>query len=220
MPSAIGPLAESVLKGCLEHDLSERWSIGMVDDASWGIGYGNVDVDPVIREEQRSQSQSRTRTPLLQSPSCDDSSVCMTSCSLESSVPVQSPKFRGRPPRLGVRSQSRSPSPSVAPRTPDDDEDEAMAYFGTRHRHRQRDSGEVQIVLEDEDNEWDSRDRVYDGERVSADASAEDLPLEDEKLDRLDVAREKQTVGSGGGFHDTKTPHTMTRSWSLSTLSR
>lgn len=205
MPSAIGPLAEAVLRGCLERDPSERWSIGMVDDASWGIGYGNVDVDPVIREEQRSESQSRTRTPLRQSPTCDDLSTCMTSCSLSSSVPVQSPKFRGRPSRIGVRSRSRSPSPSVAPRTPDDDDDEAITYFRTRRRHRQRDSDDIQIVLEDEDNEWDSRDRVYD-ERVGEDTSAEDLPLEDEKLDRLDAARDRQVVDSGGGFMRRKHP--------------
>ncbi|KIJ45940.1 hypothetical protein M422DRAFT_166092, partial [Sphaerobolus stellatus SS14] len=40
VPSDIGPQAESVLKGCLEADVRKRWSISMVDDAAWGIGYG------------------------------------------------------------------------------------------------------------------------------------------------------------------------------------
>ncbi|KAF8463797.1 kinase-like domain-containing protein [Gautieria morchelliformis] len=214
IPRAIGPLADSVLKGCLERDVGERWTIDMVDDASWGIGYG-VDVDPVIREEQRSQSLSRTRTPAPR----DDLSAFMSSCSLRTSVPIHSPPpLRGRSRRIGVRSQSRSPSPSVAPRTPDDDDDEAVSYFGTRHRRRM-DSGDVQIVLEDEDNEWDSRDRVYDGELAGADVDAVDLPLEDGKLDRVDAPRGRPGVGSGGGFHEQrKTSRSRTRSCSLDSL--
>jgi hypothetical protein len=54
-PPVIGPMAESVLKGCLEHDVAERWTIAMVDNVAWGIGDGNVGVDPVICEEQQAQ---------------------------------------------------------------------------------------------------------------------------------------------------------------------
>lgn len=79
----------------------------MVDDAAWGIGYGNVNLDPAISEEQRSQSQSRTRSPLR-----EDLSASLASMSVSS----------GRSPSSGpwnrVAVPSRSPS---SPRTPDDE---------------------------------------------------------------------------------------------------
>ncbi|KAI5990016.1 kinase-like domain-containing protein [Pisolithus albus] len=44
MPDNIGRGAERVLRGCLERSVRLRWTISMVDDAAWGIGWGD-DVD-------------------------------------------------------------------------------------------------------------------------------------------------------------------------------
>jgi hypothetical protein len=81
-----------------------------------------------------------------------------SSCLLASSVgsddmmmgspsPIPCGRRRGRGAE-DVRSQSRSPSPSVAPRMPKDN-DEAVMHFST---WRQVDEGDVQIVLEDDED--------------------------------------------------------------------
>ncbi|KAI6017418.1 kinase-like domain-containing protein [Pisolithus microcarpus] len=44
MPDGIGRGAERVLRGCLERSVRLRWTVSMVDDAAWGIGWGD-DVD-------------------------------------------------------------------------------------------------------------------------------------------------------------------------------
>lgn len=44
MPDGIGRGAERVLRGCLERSVRLRWTVPMVDDAAWGIGWGD-DVD-------------------------------------------------------------------------------------------------------------------------------------------------------------------------------
>ncbi|KAH8109758.1 kinase-like domain-containing protein, partial [Phellopilus nigrolimitatus] len=40
LPPGIGHGAERVLKGCLEPIVLDRWTIDMVDDVAWGIGWG------------------------------------------------------------------------------------------------------------------------------------------------------------------------------------
>ncbi|EIN12271.1 kinase-like protein, partial [Punctularia strigosozonata HHB-11173 SS5] len=37
--TAIGAEAERVIDGCLERDVDERWTIAMVDDVAWGVGW-------------------------------------------------------------------------------------------------------------------------------------------------------------------------------------
>ncbi|KAF8585021.1 kinase-like protein [Ramaria rubella] len=207
MPHAIGPLAESVLKGCLERDVSDRWTISMVDDASWGIGYGNIDLDPVICDEQRSQSESRTRTPSRESPPAyEDLTASISSCSLSSSPPKS--RSRGRPSRIGLRNQSRSPSPSVAPRTPVDEE---AGYFGHRHRRR-RDPKDVQVILEDSDDDaqWDVREMLYDVD------GNQDVAVDKGKLNG---PRGRQVVGEGLK-EARKRSQSRPRSWSMNELMR
>jgi MAP/microtubule affinity-regulating kinase len=41
VPSGVGHGAERVLKGCLERSVSNRWTIAMVDELAWGIGWGS-----------------------------------------------------------------------------------------------------------------------------------------------------------------------------------
>lgn len=43
MPCDIGRGAGRVLKGCLDRDVRDRWTITMVDELAWDIGWGQVD---------------------------------------------------------------------------------------------------------------------------------------------------------------------------------
>ena len=40
VPPGVGHGAERVLKGCLERSVANRWTISMVDEVAWGIGWG------------------------------------------------------------------------------------------------------------------------------------------------------------------------------------
>ncbi|EJC98398.1 kinase-like protein, partial [Fomitiporia mediterranea MF3/22] len=40
IPLGIGHGAESVLRSCLEQVVSDRWTIDMVDEVAWGVGWG------------------------------------------------------------------------------------------------------------------------------------------------------------------------------------
>ncbi|KAH8078386.1 kinase-like domain-containing protein, partial [Cristinia sonorae] len=40
VPQGVGRGAERVLKGCLERSIPNRWTIEMVDEVAWGIGWG------------------------------------------------------------------------------------------------------------------------------------------------------------------------------------
>ena len=123
VPQDIGRGAERILQGCLERNISDRWNIAMVDDVSWGVGWGAEGDDAThtnpdeIPELQRKKSHSRSRPTGLklqttivweqeeQSPSLTFSPA--PSFSLE----------RGRRP---TKSASRSRSPSFVPSTPPD----------------------------------------------------------------------------------------------------
>ncbi|KAG8949174.1 hypothetical protein FRC04_008972 [Tulasnella sp. 424] len=47
----IGRVAENVLHGCLCNDLQQRWTISMVDEVGWGVGW-DLDVDEAGEEEE------------------------------------------------------------------------------------------------------------------------------------------------------------------------
>lgn len=40
VPTGIGHGAENVLRGCLQKSVPLRWTIDMVDDVAWGVGWG------------------------------------------------------------------------------------------------------------------------------------------------------------------------------------
>ncbi|KDQ49894.1 hypothetical protein JAAARDRAFT_92722, partial [Jaapia argillacea MUCL 33604] len=42
VPRGIGRGAERVLQGCLERNVQSRWTISMIDDVAWGIGWGEA----------------------------------------------------------------------------------------------------------------------------------------------------------------------------------
>lgn len=63
MPEGIGRGAERVLQGCLERSVQDRWTVEMVDEVAWGIGWGDAGDEAPAPEEMlpppRSRSQSR-----------------------------------------------------------------------------------------------------------------------------------------------------------------
>ncbi|KAF8073560.1 kinase-like domain-containing protein [Lyophyllum atratum] len=68
VPPDIGRGAERVLQGCLDRSDSTRWTIAMVDEVAWGIGWGaeGDDVTPADSDEefqsQRMPSASRSHS--------------------------------------------------------------------------------------------------------------------------------------------------------------
>ncbi|EMD39498.1 hypothetical protein CERSUDRAFT_80879 [Gelatoporia subvermispora B] len=70
VPKGIGKGAEQVLQGCLERSVPDRWTIAMVDEVAWGVGWGSAGdtVTPPTelrpsRLPSRSQSKTRSRSP-------------------------------------------------------------------------------------------------------------------------------------------------------------
>ncbi|GJE92568.1 kinase-like domain-containing protein [Phanerochaete sordida] len=63
MPEGVGKGAESVLEGCLERSVQDRWTIDMVDEVAWGIGCDSPDDEASYPSDMlpptRSRSQSR-----------------------------------------------------------------------------------------------------------------------------------------------------------------
>lgn len=66
MPKGIGHGAERVLIGCLERSVPNRWTIAMVDEVAWGIGWGaeGDDASPPPEMPSRVSSKSRSRSRL------------------------------------------------------------------------------------------------------------------------------------------------------------
>ncbi|KAK7025538.1 hypothetical protein VNI00_015891 [Paramarasmius palmivorus] len=70
IPSGIGSGAERILKGCLDRCVSSRWTIAMVDEVAWGVGWGTESdrmAMPIVSDEElRNQTQklpkSRSRS--------------------------------------------------------------------------------------------------------------------------------------------------------------
>ena len=92
MPSSIGRGATRVLKGCLERDVRDRWTIAMVDEIAWDIGWEEASsvshadefefVDCPNRPRQsrsRSRDHNSARDPLSSRRSLSRTSVSTSS---------------------------------------------------------------------------------------------------------------------------------------------
>ncbi|KAH7913349.1 kinase-like domain-containing protein [Hygrophoropsis aurantiaca] len=127
VPAGIGRGTERVLRGCLERSVRSRWTIAMVDEMAWGIGWGEVDdtssvshedefefVDyPSHRSASHSKSRSRSRvcrdnTAPLESARNHNRSHSRTSVATSASFSTRSTS----------RSISRPPPPAHYPLSP------------------------------------------------------------------------------------------------------
>ena len=107
MPVGIGPASERVLAGCLDANVASRWTIAMVDEDAWGIGWANhesssasdlgSDCDPI-------DIPNRIRTI---SDAVSDSESLPNSCSV---VYEKSPCTGRGSSSSSSSSRSRSPS--------------------------------------------------------------------------------------------------------------
>lgn len=112
MPTDIGPAAERVLSGCLDMNVASRWTIAMVDEDAWGIGWTSggsspcsdreVDCDPI-------PMHTRPRTNSIVISDSGSPPHSHNDMNDESSFPEH--RSRDSP------SSSRSTSPSGLPRT-------------------------------------------------------------------------------------------------------
>ena len=111
MPTGIGLAAERVLTGCLDANVATRWTIGMVDEDAWGIGWANEDGSP-----DSDLGSGRGPVPIPSRPRTisvviSDSDSPPHSCStMSEDSPLPGRTSRGSP------SSSRSRSPSGLPR--------------------------------------------------------------------------------------------------------
>lgn len=64
-PSDVGRSTERVLRGCLDRNVSSRWTIAMVDEVAWGVGGGSEgdDIAPPEIDDDVSAHRSSPTTP-------------------------------------------------------------------------------------------------------------------------------------------------------------
>ncbi|KAM6494100.1 kinase-like protein [Amanita muscaria] len=100
IPSGIGRGAERVLKGCLEKNVEERWTIAMVDNVAWGVGWG-TEGDDVEEEEEEAETHKA---------SAKSSRSCSSTRSWR--LDLDNPSHEARSDLLQTRSSSRPRSRS------------------------------------------------------------------------------------------------------------
>jgi len=108
MPTGIGQAAERVLAGCLDANVTSRWTIAMVDEDAWGIGWASHESSPASdlgSDCDPINIPNRTRTI---SDAVSDSESLPNSCSVVSEESLL-------PGRGSSSSSSRSRSSSRLP---------------------------------------------------------------------------------------------------------
>lgn len=123
VPVGIGHGAESVLRGCLDLSVADRWTIDMVDDVAWGVGWGlegdvsgqNSPVDELAHgghDFRKSRSRSRAR-PYPGHPHTPSHVIALSNSDGRSSAVSSSSRSRSRSTRApsnGRTSSERAPS--------------------------------------------------------------------------------------------------------------
>ncbi|RDX48820.1 kinase-like protein [Lentinus brumalis] len=107
MPQGIGRSAEQVLRGCIERSVPNRWTVAMVDEVAWGIGWGSAadDVSPPPEATvtiSASRSRSRSLAKGRQDTVVDDTSRAQSRAARSSSRSTSAM-------RSASRSHSRPP---------------------------------------------------------------------------------------------------------------
>ncbi|PFH53396.1 hypothetical protein AMATHDRAFT_55340 [Amanita thiersii Skay4041] len=107
IPADFGQGAVRVLKGCLERCVEDRWTIAMVDEVAWGIGWGTEGDDATPEDESEAEEASLMQSKT--SRSCSRSrSYGRPEVTEESSGPHKEAASRRSSSRL-KRSLSRAP---------------------------------------------------------------------------------------------------------------
>lgn len=148
MPSSIGGTAERVLLGCIEASVSARWTVAMVDEVAWGVGWGNDDAEPAPTPTRVSSRRRHTPSP---PPALRITQHDTTRPSLEAARRRSSSRMtrsRSRAPALAGRSLSTSGSSTREPRTPD-----ALGEEEEGERGRRPAFGSRTLLLRKEDEE-------------------------------------------------------------------
>ncbi|THH09106.1 hypothetical protein EW145_g2245 [Phellinidium pouzarii] len=108
LPLGIGHGAECVLRGCLEQEVCDRWTINMVDDVAWGVGWGQAgDVSEVPSASSSNElvhgtlmskkTRSRSRARPYPDPSCVNSVLNVHISDVSSTLPSSSTHHARRP---------------------------------------------------------------------------------------------------------------------------
>lgn len=157
MPAGIGRGAERVLKGCMDTTVANRWTISVVDEVGWGVGWGEdgdnatpelEDETPrsssrrstsVVVSRSRSRPRSRPRADCRYSPMAENPASRSTRSSSRSSRSTSRSAARDHPryipPSLTsltssiLGNSSRSPS-SYFPSFSRSDSTDAEVYRG------------------------------------------------------------------------------------------
>ncbi|OSC98048.1 kinase-like protein [Trametes coccinea BRFM310] len=111
MPQGIGRSGEQVLSGCIERSVAKRWTIAMVDEVAWGIGWGSAadDVTPPPEAAlscRASRSPSRSRALSRKDNAVDDAGI-----NRSSSRAARSTSRSTSAVRTSSRSKSRASRP-------------------------------------------------------------------------------------------------------------
>ena len=111
MPADIGPAAERVLAGCLDMNVASRWTIAMVDEDAWGIGWSSGGTSPSSdRENDCDPTPIHPRPRTISVVISDSGSPPHPHNDISEESPLHGGISRGSP------SSSRSRSPSGVPR--------------------------------------------------------------------------------------------------------
>ncbi|KAG2009954.1 STE/STE11 protein kinase [Coprinopsis cinerea AmutBmut pab1-1] len=73
IPADIGRGAERILQGCMERIITKRWTIAMVDEVSWGVGWGSAGDNATPDESQEDLLAFHAITSPLSAKSCSES---------------------------------------------------------------------------------------------------------------------------------------------------
>ena len=156
MPRGIGRSAEEVLRGCIERSVANRWTVAMVDEVAWGIGWGSAadDVSPppeTAASHGASRSSSRSRVKVRQD----------TAAIVDESRSVSRAARSSSRSTSAVRTASRSKSrPSHHPY------DDGQHHHHHPHHHNRRQAEIAQKTQQSVDQV-----HVHGGTRVSVPAT-------------------------------------------------
>lgn len=116
MPADICSASERVLTGCLDTNVASRWTISMVDEVAWGIGWANHDSSPASDDEPDcdpvpAHNRTRTISTVISDSDSDSNSPPHTHSLIHGESLLPGRRSRGSP------SSSRSRSPTGLPHT-------------------------------------------------------------------------------------------------------